>query len=101
MSFALTIGDRYYPKNTVVNNQVNLNPGVSVATVCLINDGKVSVYIDKVPGYYSLQVVMPLDVFAANFEPARGLANLANSHRIITHYTRVYPTDFIKSNKKS
>jgi hypothetical protein len=100
MTGGIEIGDRYLPNmNVQVNRDLRLDGNNSVATVCLVKDGKVSVYIDKVPGYYYLEVVMDLGVFSSCFHKIRESSNVSNSYKKTHHYTKTYPDYFIKSNK--
>ena len=94
MNSGIQVGNRYLPKNTAINRACGVSHASSLATVCLVKDEQVTVHIDKVKQFYSIEVVMPLAVFAANFTKSGGSMNVANSHQAPNHSQKVYP-DYI------
>lgn len=93
---AIQTGDRFLPLQTEVNQRFKLSSG-SLTTVCLIDNQKISVYIDKVPGFNCLEVVMPLPIFAANFREINLPQNKA--YAVSKHFVKEYPLYFIQKYK--
>jgi hypothetical protein len=91
MTNGITVGDRYLPKSTPINRACGLSTSESITTVCLVKDERVTVHIDKVKEFFSIEVVMPLSVFGANFIAQLTAMNAANAYRRTHHSNKVYP----------
>ena len=97
MTNGIQIGDRYHPKQTEINSRCGVSASESKTTVCLVKDGKVSVHIDKVKDFYTLEVVMTLETFGLNFQlTSSGNADTAKTYGIVNHFGKVYPDYVLK-----